>query len=57
MFSYKLSQNKLKNTNEIRNNQLLLFACCFIILIGMVCLIKEHPFVSKEEVIKSISLA
>ncbi len=40
-----------------RTNQLLLFACCLIILIGMVCLINEKPFVSKEEIIESISKA
>lgn len=38
-----------------KTNQLLLFTCCLIILIGMVCLIDEKPYVSKKEILESMA--
>ena len=38
-----------------RINQLLLYACCLFILISMVCLLKEEPYISKAEIIKAFS--
>lgn len=38
-----------------KTNELLLFTCCLIILVAMVCLLREEPYISKEEIIQAIT--
>lgn len=38
-----------------KTNELLLFTCCLIILIAMVCMLREEPFISNEEIVEAFS--
>ncbi len=38
-----------------KTNQLLLFTCCLIILIAMVCMLREEPFISGETIVEALS--